>query len=435
MSKKTEHEVIRLSEERDLDRLAHLEHATWFSPTAGGTAADAIGALDFNSTGAVEMPARAEFGQTSQATPLGGVYGAFDMSVTVPMAQGVAPIPMSGLTWVAVHPDMRRRGVLRALMSDHLNRVHDEGRYAVAGLHASDPGIYGRFGYEVASFDAQYKLSHGATLQAPQAISDAADALETTLLPSDGPGVLDAIHQAHQRAGGVSLGAATRSAGLTNNDYRDFPKARGSKEKVQVIFVLQDGQPIGYASFRRDSDWSDLGVASGSVTMREIFAESDAALLALARRLTTLDLTTSIKIWDRRMDDPLLWWAGGPRYINVRVGDSLWLRLVDVPRALAQRGYASPVDVVLGIADAYCPWNSGRWRLTIDDAGQAHCSRTQDDADLELPVQALAAAYLGGRSLVSQAPIHGVVEHTPGALTRLSRAMRSDIEPMGAIGF
>ncbi|MBW8172470.1 GNAT family N-acetyltransferase [Ornithinimicrobium sp. Arc0846-15] len=435
MSKKIEHEVIRLNEDRDLDRLAHLEHATWFSPTEGGSPADAVGPLDFDSTGAVEMPARAKFGQTSQTTPLGGVYGAFDMTVTVPTADGVAPIPMSGLTWVAVHPDMRRRGVLRALMSDHLNRVHDQGRYAVAGLHASDPGIYGRFGYEVASYDVLYNLSHGATLQAPQAISDAAGALETTLLPSDGPGVLDAIHEAHQRAGGVSLGAAVRSAGLTKGDYRDFPKARGSKEKVQVVFALQDGQPVGYASFRRNSEWSDVGVASGSVTMREIFAESEAALLALARRLTTLDLTTSIKVWGRRMDDPLMWWAGGPRNVGVRMGDSLWLRLVDLPKALAQRGYAAPVDVVLGIADEYCPWNSGRWRLTINEAGQAHCSRTQDNADLELPVQALAAAYLGGRSLVSQAPIHGIVEHTDGALTRLSRAMRSDIEPIGSIGF
>jgi len=60
----------------------------------------------------------------------------------------------------------------------------------------------------------------------------------------------------------------------------------------------------------------------------------------LARRLVDFDLTSSIRIGGRASDDPLVWWAGGPRAMNVTTVDSLWLRLVDVDTALTARGYS-----------------------------------------------------------------------------------------------
>ena len=47
--------------------------------------------------------------------------------------------------------------------------------------------------------------------------------------------------------------------------------------------------------------------------------------------------------------------------------------------ALEARTYAAPVDVVLEVEDAFCPWNAGRWRLTGDAEG-AICERTTDAA-------------------------------------------------------
>jgi hypothetical protein len=50
-------------------------------------------------------------------------------------------------------------------------------------------------------------------------------------------------------------------------------------------------------------------------------------------------------------------------------------------------------------------------------------------------VQALAGAYLGTRTLLSQA-VEGVVqEQTPGSLWQLSRALSDDREPVGAVMF
>ena len=58
-----------------------------------------------------------------------------------------------------------------------------------------------------------------------------------------------------------------------------------------------------------------------------------------------------------------------------------------------------------------------------------------DDADVRLPVQALGAAYLGSRSLATQAHQGLVTELTPGSVRLLSRAMSRDREPVGAIEF
>ena len=57
---------------------------------------------------------------------------------------GGAVLPMAGVSGVAVSPTHRRRGVLRAMFAELHGRMGD---YPIAGLQASEAGIYGRFGY------------------------------------------------------------------------------------------------------------------------------------------------------------------------------------------------------------------------------------------------------------------------------------------------
>src|SRR5699024_2497113 len=114
----------------------------------------------------------------------------------------------------------------------------------------------------------------------------------------------------------------------------------------------RDGAPTGYALFRRTSHWTDDNRPNGTVVVREIGAVDAASLLALARRLVDVDLTSTVTFHGRGAgDDPLLWWAGGPRQVKLTASDSLWVRLVDVQQALSARGYATAVDVVLDVTD------------------------------------------------------------------------------------
>jgi predicted acetyltransferase len=89
-----------------------------------------------------------------------------------------------------------------------------------------------------------------------------------------------------------------------------------------------------------------------------------------------------------------------PRALGLTVNDGLWLRIVDLPGALAARSYAEPGSLVLEVSDVFCPWNAGRWRMdvvTTPAAGSsAHVERTESPADLIVDTSDLAAMLLGG---------------------------------------
>ena len=366
--------------------------------------------------------------------PFAGVYGSYDMAITIPApGGGLQAVPMAGLTWVGVHPDERRRGVMSQMVRHHFHEVRRQG-VALSGLHASEPAIYGRFGYGVASLDAYLGLSRGDTLRAPTLDQAAAD-VRTRVVALAGEGVAERVHRMHVELSGALMGAVTRTERQAHAMSRDFLPARRGSEPTQVLLAERDGEEVGYALFRRSSKW-DEGRPQGALSSREMMAADSAALLALVRRLLDFDLTTSVTLKGRSLDDPVLWWAGGPRGASVKIYDGTWLRLVEVGAALAQRGYATPVDVVIAVDDPFCPWNEGRWRLRCDGPGKAAtCEPTEDTAGVRLPVQVLGSAYCGLRPIAAQHAEGTVAEVLPGSVAALSAAMATPRQPAASIPF
>ncbi len=133
------------------------------------------------------------------------------------------------------------------------------------------------------------------------------------------------------------------------------------------------------------------------------------------------------------VDDPLLHWLQNPRLAKPEGGDALYVRLVDLAEALGARTYSADVDLVLDVADASCPWNAGRWRLSGGTDG-ATCTRTDDDADLTLDVRELGAAYLGGTSLTELAGA-GRVTGSPDALQAATTAFAHSPAPWCPVVF
>src|SRR5215218_6882135 len=80
--------------------------------------------------------------------------GIFSRRLTVPGGE----VPLAGVTLVGVRPTHRRRGLLTTLMRRQLADIHDAGREAVAALWASEPVIYGRFGYGMATLVAPLQV-------------------------------------------------------------------------------------------------------------------------------------------------------------------------------------------------------------------------------------------------------------------------------------
>ena len=364
---------------------------------------------------------------------LAGIYTSYDMTVTAPgPLDALTQVPMAGLSWVSVHPDHRRRGVLREMITHHFARLHEQG-VALSGLHAAEVQIYGRFGYGISSVELELELERGAAFTAPS-LEDAAGQVTTRFIQADSDDAARMIQDLHLRCASGTLGAVCRPGRMARPILVDLPLTRQGREPWQVLLAHVAGVPSGYAIFSREGKWENWR-ARGKVSVRELAAVDTASLLALARRLVDFDLTASVTIDGRGGDDPLVWWSGGPRAVGAKTYDSLWLRPIDVDTALSARGYSSACDLVLDVLDPVCPWNQRRWRLTVDQRGVATCLPTSDDADLRAPVQALGAAYLGSRSIAAQAHQGVVTELTAGSVRQLSRAMSHDREPAGAIEF
>ncbi|GAA1476233.1 GNAT family N-acetyltransferase [Nocardioides aestuarii] len=371
--------------------------------------------------------ARVEDGAHDPAT-YPGIYGVRPMQLSVPYAGGGRWVPMAGLTWVGVHPDHRRRGVLTEMLRHHVEQTHREG-VAVSGLHASEAAIYGRHGWGLASQSTTLSLGRGTTFTAP-GLDETAAATTTRLATETGDDLVRRTIECEQRVGEHQPGSVVGDEGYYRAVLRESPERLRDKEPRRMLFAVRDGVDVGLAAFRRTHKWEQHR-PQGTLEVHALFGDP-ATRLALLRRLVDFDLMATVKLPETALDDPLWSWLGPRAASDVLPADNLWVRLVDLPAALPLRSYAADCDVVVDLVDPYAPWHAGRWRVVVD-AGEGRAERTDAAADVELPVWALGAAYLGGGNLLAHQRA-GLLPDAP-AVGELWRAFRTDLPPATAIGF
>ena len=339
-----------------------------------------------------------------------GLTGAYAFDLTIPGGE----LPCAGVTWVGVVPTHRRRGILRDLMRHQLEDVHAS-REPIAALWASESSIYGRFGYgqaasaaEARSDRARFALRNPAT--GVVRLVDADEALRLF------PPVYERVRD--------------RRSGMLSRDERWWKEhkladpeswRRGASRKFYAVVEI-GGSVEGYTYYRIKDEWED-GFAKGQVRVIEALATSVEAEKALWSFLHGIDLVASVHVYQFDLGSPLPFLVEDPRALNRRVGDGLWLRLVDLDAALRARSYKTADSVVIEVTDELCPWNAGRYRVG-NDAG-----RTDDTADLALDVRELASAYLGGHDFHALAHAGLVEERFDGAVERASLLFRTELPP------
>ncbi|MEU6197416.1 GNAT family N-acetyltransferase [Streptomyces sp. NPDC047061] len=355
---------------------------------------------------------------------LAGTAGAFRFRMTVP---GGAVLPTAGITMVSVAATHRRRGVLTSMMRRQLDDIREWGE-PLAALTASEPAIYGRFGYGAATFQLHAEIDTGrVTLDVPAGTGD------VRLRYADPAAVLDACEAVYAELVPLRPGMLARQPGWERAGLLDPESGRDGASALQCVVAERDGRVTGYARFRTKLGWSPSG-HDGTVSLDDLATLDPASDAALWRFLFGIDLMSKLTVRGRPVDDAWQYQVSDIRRCLTRLRDMGYVRLVDVGVALAARTYQTPVDVVLEVDDAFCPWNAGRWRLTGDTKG-ASCERTTDTAELALSVRELGAAYLGGVSLLSLARAGRVGELRPGALTEASVAFGSPVQPWLPHGF
>ncbi|MFF7068325.1 GNAT family N-acetyltransferase [Streptomyces pseudovenezuelae] len=353
-----------------------------------------------------------------------GTAGAFSFRLTVP---GGASVPAAGVTMVGVAGTHRRRGLLTSMMRRQLDDVRSWGE-PLAVLTASEPVIYGRFGYGVGTYNVNADID---TTRVRLSVPPGTDDVRLRYAaPAD---VLDACEAVYARLVSRRPGMVARIPGWERLWLLDPEGDRGGASPLQCVVAERDGEVVGFVRYRVKADWEAAG-PKGTVVVSDLEALDPATHGALWRFLFDLDLTSRIDIRRRPVDEAWQYLVSDVRRCSLVVRDSLHVRLVDVGAALEARTYQTPVDVVLEVEDSFCPWNSGRWRLSGDAKG-ASCERTTDTADLALSVRELGAAYLGGVSLASLAGAGLVREVRQGALAEAAVGFGSAVAPWLPHGF
>jgi predicted acetyltransferase len=357
---------------------------------------------------------------------LAGTTGIYSFRMRVPGAMAA----VAGVSMVAVLPSYRRQGALTGLMRQQLKDIAERGE-AIAALFASETPIYGRYGYGRASWHLTLSLARGHGALAAEVPADPGLRLRIAE-----PGAVHAeMGKVYELAMAERPGLYARTEAwwdrLTHEPDSDGDPLR------RCVLVEDDAGPRGYALFTSDGRWEweeGTFLPAGVLDVSAAIATDPAAAAALWRDVLSRDLIATFRLHMLAVDDPLLDLLADSRLGRARISDGLWIRLVDVAKALAQRRYACPVDVVIEVTDELCPQNQGRWRLTaaatsVPSGFSGTCERTTAPADLALPVRALGAAYLGGTRLGQLAAAGLVTEVTPGSVAALSTAMSWEPAP------
>lgn len=356
-----------------------------------------------------------------------GTGGAYRFQLTVP---GLRTVTAAGLTGISVKPTARRRGVLSSMLRSHLDALHEAGDEPVAILQASEPQIYGRFGYGLAT--TAYSLS---IPRSPEALKPVPGSDKFRMRLVDPAAGYDASAAVYAAAVAARPGMLARDSHWKPQFIADGANSRHGFGPLRWLLAeAPDGTVAGFARYRSKDGTGQYGRPAGKVRVWEAHGRDLAAYAALWRYLLDLDLTDEVRTPALPVDDPLLHLLVNQRAAQPSVRDHIYARLVEVEAALAARRYSVPVDVVLELADPFCPWNTGRYRLAGDESG-AVCTRTTDPADLLLDARELGAVYLGGISVAELGRAGLIEELTPGALAATSRAFVSDPAPWLPFGF
>jgi predicted acetyltransferase len=334
-----------------------------------------------------------------------GTTSAYSMSLTVPGGT----VPMPGVTMVSVLPTHRRRGLLRAMMRRQLDDFREAGE-AVAGLWASESSIYGRYGYGLAAAILEVEIARERTAFA----RPFTDPGRTSLVDKDD--ALKVMPEVYARVLPARPGMLERAPQWWDYLFSDQERHRHGAGPLQYVVHEGSGGPDGYAAYAIKEKWEE-GFPAGRLSVKELIAETPEAYAGLWNLCLNVDLISRIQAWPRPVDEPLPYLLAEPRRLRMVVRDGLWVRLIDVPAALAARTYGAEGEVVLEVRDEFCPWNQGRFRLAAGPQG-ASSSRTRARPDILLDAEDLGAAYLGGTSFHSLRWAGRVEERTDGAVRR-----------------
>ncbi|MFZ5482358.1 MAG: GNAT family N-acetyltransferase [Myxococcota bacterium] len=251
---------------------------------------------------------------------------------------GGRSVPMGGLAAVGVAPERRGEGVAARMVADTLRWLRETGR-PLAGLYASTQHVYRSVGFEQAGNRVAWSVP------------------------------LDALHAADRSLVATRVEAPPRELyrpahGNLDRSEAIWQRIAVPREGTRWFYRLGDD---GYVVLGHEGDQHYDVVVFDHATHTPEAARRFWSLLADHRSLG------KNARWFGPANEPLLALLPEMRASAEKL-ERWMLRVTDVPRALAMRGYAANGVLDLSVDDPLLPENTGRWQLVVQD-GEATVSR------------------------------------------------------------
>ena len=335
-----------------------------------------------------------------------------DLRLTVP---GGAVLPMAGVSWVCVSPTHRRRGVLRGMLGE-LHRRMAGAEYPIAGLEASEGGIYSRFGYGPASIDETLTVDR----RQARFHADVPDPGGVRVVkPLDHRAQLEEIYE-RWRLG--TPGGLYTPPQLWDEVFNDREESRYGGSPL--IVLLHDD---GFAFYRVYG-----GGERNSVEITKLAALSGDVYIALWRTLLGMDLMATVTL-QAPPCTLLPYLLTDARLVRITGNeDGLWLRILDVPAVLAARSYGADLSVVLDVSD-HGP-GGGRFAVEIRD-GRARCELSKAEPDVCTDLSVLGSLYLGTHRASAFAAAKRLRCNDSAIVAQLDAAFASKVPAQTGYGF
>ena len=354
-----------------------------------------------------------------------GVARAFPTELTVPGGTVVA----GAVSGVGVLPTHRRQGHLSRMMRTQLADIAARGE-PVATLVAAEYPIYGRYGYGLAVEACELHLDAD---QAQWSSPDDEGHVELVDNDTFAKVMVDVYDRARRAFPGHITYEAARWEVLAG--VRSWPDGDDDarRKAAKVVWYDAQGEPQAATAYSVDERWEHNRPA-GTLSAGVLVATSGRAEIELVRFLASVDWVAKVHVGLRPLDNPVpLALADARMGALVNRSDHLWVRVLDVPAALAARRYAAVGSLVLDVVD---PLGHAAGRFALDGGPEgATCTATDADPDLVVPVGALGAAYLGGTGWGRLAALGWVDERADGATARAAAMFGSPRAPWCVLSF
>jgi len=344
----------------DLEAELDLRHRA-FGPMSGGSRESRLAEL-------------------SASIAAGRVYGAWDSGLDpaagAPVLVGTASfhdlrqwwhgraLRMAGVAGVKVAPEVRGRGVGRALMTSVLGVLAERG-YPISVLYPATAPLYRSLGWEMAGGYYRAEVagrSLGALLPPDPQLKAWSDAGPCPADPDGAP-----QRPALRRVGAPDAEEVIAVVGAVHASSRDFGPCTFDAETVRRWLA----SPDVYAYLRADGflayGWGGSGREIEVYTLEAASAETARALWGIVSSHASVAKTVRATVGP---NDPIGWLTREPD-VGLRLRERWMLRVLDARAAIAGRGFPASVaaTVPLQLADPDLPVNAGLHTLSVR-AGQ-----------------------------------------------------------------